>query len=47
MINAYQPDITAQLDDIDERLEQLGDELDIIPTIQNGMWREGANNQQI
>jgi hypothetical protein len=47
MTNAYQPDITARLDDIDERLEQLGDELDIIRTIQNGMRREGANNQQI
>ena len=47
MTNAYQPDITARLDDIDERLEQLGDELDLIRTIQNGMRREGANNQQI
>jgi hypothetical protein len=44
MTNAYQPDITARLDDIDKRLEQLGDEL---PTIQNGMRRKGANNQQI
>ncbi|MBN3906575.1 MAG: hypothetical protein HWQ35_08445 [Nostoc sp. NMS1] len=47
MTNAYQPNITARLDDIDKRLEQLGDELDLIPTIQNGMRRKGANNQQI
>lgn len=47
MTNADQPDITARLNEIDERLEQLGDELDLIRTIQNGMRREGANNQQI
>ncbi len=41
MTNAEQPeDISARLNDIDERLEQLGDELDLIRTIQNGMRRE-------
>ncbi|WP_061390675.1 hypothetical protein, partial [Salmonella enterica] len=41
MTNADQPqNITARLDDIDERLEQLGDELDLIRTIQNANRRE-------
>lgn len=47
MTNAYQPDITARLDDIDKRLKQLSDELDFMPTIQNGMRQKSANNQQI
>jgi predicted nucleic acid-binding Zn-ribbon protein len=46
MTNADKPDITARLDDIDERLEQLGDELDLIRTIQNGMRREVRTNSQ-
>jgi deoxyribose-phosphate aldolase len=33
-------DITARLDNIDQQLEQLGDEIDLIPTIQNGNRRE-------
>lgn len=47
MTNADQPqDITARLDDIDERLEQLGDELDLIRTIQNANRRETRANSQ-
>lgn len=41
MTSADQPqDITARLDDIDTRLEELGDELDLIRTIQNANRRE-------
>lgn len=47
MTNADQPqDITSRLDDIDERLEQLGDELDLIRTIQNANRRETRANSQ-
>lgn len=47
MTNADQPqDITSRLDDIDERLEQLGDELDLIRTIQNANRRETRVNSQ-
>ena len=40
MTNAQPEDITARLDNIDEQLEQLGDEIDLIRTIQNGNRRE-------
>ncbi|BAY15016.1 hypothetical protein NIES21_08020 [Anabaenopsis circularis NIES-21] len=43
MTNTDQLDITARLDDINECLEQLGEEL----AIQNSMRWEGINNQQI
>ncbi|MFN6474359.1 MAG: hypothetical protein RMY36_032400 [Nostoc sp. SerVER01] len=33
-------------DDIDDRLEQLGDELDLIRTIQDGSRRELRTNSQ-
>ncbi len=47
MTNADQTqDITARLDDIDDRLEQLGDELDLIRTIQNANRREIRANSQ-
>ena len=41
MTNANKPqDITPQLADIDDRLERLGDELDLIRTIQNANRRK-------
>ncbi|MEA5504433.1 hypothetical protein VB735_15175 [Halotia wernerae UHCC 0503] len=40
MTNAEPNDITARLESIDQRLEDLGDELDEIRTIQSGMRRE-------
>ncbi|BAZ14326.1 hypothetical protein NIES4071_61690 [Calothrix sp. NIES-4071] len=41
MTNADQPqDITARLDDINVRLEALGDELDLVRTVQDSMRRE-------
>lgn len=40
MTNAQPEDFAARLDSIDEQLEQLGDEIDLIRTIQNGMRRE-------
>ncbi len=40
MTNAQPEDIIARLDNIDEQLEQLGDEIDLIRTIQNGNRRE-------
>jgi len=47
MTNADQPqDITPRLNDIDERLEQLGDEIDLIRTIQNANRREIRANSQ-
>lgn len=47
MTSADQPqDITARLDDIDTRLEELGDELDLIRTIQNANRRETRANSQ-
>ncbi|HLO89400.1 MAG TPA: hypothetical protein VK203_30935 [Nostocaceae cyanobacterium] len=39
-------DITTRLDDIDNRLEQLGDELDLVRTIQEGVRRETRYNSQ-
>jgi uncharacterized protein YukE len=41
-----QPDITARLDDIDQRLDQLGDEIDLVRTIQEGVRRETRYNSQ-
>ncbi|KYC40003.1 hypothetical protein WA1_29025 [Scytonema hofmannii PCC 7110] len=46
MTNAQPEDITARLDNIDEQLEQLGDEIDLIRTIQNGNRRETRANSQ-
>jgi septal ring factor EnvC (AmiA/AmiB activator) len=47
MTNAEQPqDITQRLANIDEQLEQIGDELDLIRTIQNGVRRETRINSQ-
>lgn len=47
MTKADQPhDITPRLDDIDDRLEQLGDELDLICTIKNANRREIHANSQ-
>ena len=40
MTNAQPEDVTARLDNIDEQLEQLGDEIDLIRTIQNANRRE-------
>ncbi|MBD2667380.1 hypothetical protein [Richelia sinica] len=41
-----QPEITARLDDIDQRLDQLGDEIDLVRTIQEGVRRETRSNSQ-
>lgn len=47
MTNAEQPqDITQRLASIDEQLEQLGDEIDLIRTIQNANRRETRANSQ-
>jgi hypothetical protein len=47
MSNADQPqNISARLDDVDARLEQLGDEIDIIRTIQDSVRRETRINSQ-
>ena len=47
MTNADKPqDVTARLDDIDDRVEQLGDELDLIRTIQNANRREIRANSK-
>jgi hypothetical protein len=47
MSNADQPqNITARFDDIDARLEQLGDEIDLIRTIQGCVRREVRGNNQ-
>ncbi len=46
MTNAQPEDITARLDSIEEQLEQLGDEIDLIRTIQNGNRRETRANSQ-
>ena len=47
MTSADQPqDMTARLDDIDTRLEELGDELDLIRTIQNANRGETRANSQ-
>ncbi|AFY49203.1 PMC2NT (NUC016) domain protein [Nostoc sp. PCC 7524] len=39
-------DITARVDDIDQRLDQLGDEIDLVRTIQEGVRRETRSNSQ-
>jgi predicted metalloenzyme YecM len=47
MTNTEQPqDITQRLASIDEQLEQLGDEIDLIRTIQNANRRETRANSQ-
>lgn len=46
MTNAQPEDINARLDNIDEQLEQLGDEIDLKSTIQNGNRRETRANSQ-
>ncbi|BDA71634.1 hypothetical protein CAL7716_058000 [Calothrix sp. PCC 7716] len=47
MTNTNQPqNISARLDDVDARLEQLGDEIDIIRTIQDSVRRETRINSQ-
>ncbi|WP_193194822.1 hypothetical protein [Nostoc sp. MG11] len=38
--------LSDRLDDIDQRLDQLGDELDLIRTIQDGMRRETRATSQ-
>ncbi|MDZ8186572.1 MAG: hypothetical protein RMX96_17200 [Nostoc sp. ChiSLP02] len=46
MTNSHPEDLTPRLDDIDNRLEQLGDEIDLIRTIQDGVRRETRANSQ-
>ncbi len=47
MTSSSQPEnISSRLDDIDTRLEELGDELDLIRTIQDGSRRETRSNSQ-
>lgn len=47
MTNADQPqDITGRLEDIDRRLEALGDEIDLARTIQNGIRVEVRTTSQ-
>jgi len=47
MTNADQPqDIASRLDDVDARLDVLGDEIDLIRTIQDGVRRETRANSQ-
>ena len=47
MTNADQPqDITTGLDDVDARLDVLGDEIDLIRTIQDSVRRETRTNSQ-
>jgi len=46
MTNSQPEDTTARLDDIDNRLEQLGDEIDLIRTVQDGVRRETRANSQ-
>lgn len=47
MTNAGQPeDMGAKLDDIDIRLEELGDSLDLLRTVQNANRRETRSNSQ-
>jgi Skp family chaperone for outer membrane proteins len=38
--------VYARLDDIDSRLDQLGDEIDLVRTIQEGVRRETRSNSQ-
>ncbi len=46
MANAQPEDINVKLAQMDERLEQLGDEIDLIRTIQNANRRETRGNSQ-
>lgn len=46
MTNAEPSDVNARLTTVEEQLEQLGDELDLIRTIQNGIRREVRTNSQ-
>ncbi len=47
MITADQPqDMTARLDNVDAQLEALGDEIDLIRTIQGSVRRETRSNNQ-
>ena len=39
-------DITLRLDDVDSKLDQLGDEIDLVRTIQEGVRRETRSNSQ-
>ncbi|MEH2414221.1 hypothetical protein [Nostoc sp.] len=46
MTNGEQPNVNARLDDIDAQLEQVGDEIDLIRTIQTANRRETRANSQ-
>ncbi|MDZ7956103.1 hypothetical protein [Nostoc sp. DedQUE09] len=47
MTNALPPsDISARFDNIDTRLEEIGDELDLLRTVQNANRRETRGNSQ-
>jgi chromosome segregation ATPase len=47
MTNAGQPeDISVRVDNIDTRLEELGDDLDLLQTVQNANRRETRGNSQ-
>ncbi|MCF4966450.1 hypothetical protein [Nostoc sp. CMAA1605] len=46
MTNAQPEDLNARLDDIDTRLEALGDEIDLNRTILEGVRRETRANSQ-
>jgi hypothetical protein len=46
MTNAQPEDINIKLAEMDDRLEQLGDEIDLIRTIQNANRRETRANSQ-
>jgi len=39
-------DITLMVDDVDSKLDQLGDEIDLVRTIQEGVRRETRSNSQ-
>ena len=47
MTNAFPPeDISTRFDNIDTRLEEIGDELDLLRTVQNANRRETRGNSQ-
>ncbi|MCC5636604.1 hypothetical protein LC593_12165 [Nostoc sp. CHAB 5844] len=46
MINAQPEDLNSRLNDIDARLEALGDEIDLNRTILDGVRRETRANSQ-
>lgn len=46
MTNTQPEDINVRLEQMDERLELLGDEIDLIRTIQNANRRETRANSQ-